>query len=120
LNLEGMEAAMSWEFLDVVQRVADMPLFAPPARRTDPPTSKAAADNAAAFKGDHARRILEALEAGPAGKTEIGRRSGLTEQQVARRMHELLRTGAAQRTGRAVKSKSGCPECEYRRAMDGR
>lgn len=107
---------MSWEFLDVVGRVADMPLFAPPARRTDPPTSRAAAAKAVAFKGDHARRIVEALAAGPAGKTEIGRRCGLTEQQVARRMHELRRAGLVERTGRDVESASGCGEDEYRRA----
>jgi hypothetical protein len=110
---------MSDYYLDVVTRCADMPLFAA-ARRNDPPTSKAAGRQAESFRGDHARRILEALALGPAGKTEIGRRCGLTEQQVARRMHELLRTGAAERTGRAVKSASRCPECEYRRAMDGR
>lgn len=95
-----------------------LPIFSA-ARRDDPATSKAAAARSEEFKGDHAKRIVEALAAGPAGKTEIGSRSGLTEQQVARRMHELLRTGAVERTGRAVKSASGCPECEYRRATYG-
>jgi len=100
--------------------INDLPLFAA-ARKTDPPTSKAAAAGAREFAGDHARRILDALEAGPAGKTEIGQRCGLTEQQVARRMHELTRTGAVERTGRAVKSASGFQESEYRRrAKDGR
>lgn len=103
-----------WPDIDIARRVADLPLFAA-ARKTDPPTSKAAAAGAREFAGDHARRILDALEAGPAGKTEIGQRCGLTEQQVARRMHELTRTGAVERTGRAVKSASGCPECEYMR-----
>lgn len=92
-----------------------LPIFAA-ARRDDPATSKAAAARSEEFKGDHSKRIVKALSAGPAGKTEIGSRSGLTEQQVARRMHELLRTGAVERTGRAVKSASGCPECEYRKA----
>jgi hypothetical protein len=95
--------------------IESLPIFAA-ARRDDPSTSHKAAAAVPAIRGDHARRILEALAAGPAGKTEIGSRSGLTEQQVARRMHELLRTGAVERTGRAVKSASGCPECEYRRA----
>ena len=98
--------------------INDLPLFAA-ARKTDPPTSKAAAAGAREFAGDHARRILDALEAGPAGKTEIGQRCGLTEQQVARRMHELTRTGAVERTGRAVKSASGYPECEYRKQTRG-
>jgi predicted ArsR family transcriptional regulator len=96
-----------------------MPLFAPPARRTDPPTSKAASVNVAAFKGDHAKRILAALNAGPAGKTLIANRCGLTEQQVARRMHELRRAGLVERTGRDVESASGCNEHEYRRARNG-
>ena len=98
-----------------IDAIYDLPIFAA-ARRDDPATSKAAAARSEEFKGDHAKRIVQALAAGPAGKTEIGSRSGLTEQQVARRMHELLRTGAVERTGRAVKSASGCPECEYRRA----
>ena len=97
--------------------INDLPLFAA-ARKTDPPTSKAAAAGAREFAGDHARRILDALEAGPAGKTEIGQRCGLTEQQVARRMHELTRTGAVERTGRAVKSASGSQESEYRRVKE--
>ncbi len=105
-----------WPDIDIARRVADLPLFAA-ARKTDPPTSKAAAAGAREFAGDHARRILDALDAGPAGKTEIGQRCGLTEQQVARRMHELTRTGAVERTGRAVRSASGCPECEYRRSV---
>lgn len=91
-----------------------LPLFAA-ARRTDPQTSLAAAGCAAAFSGDHRDRIVAALEAGPAGKTEIGRRCGLTEQQVARRMHELRRAGRVERTGREVLSASGCAEHEYRR-----
>lgn len=111
---------MSWEFLDVVQRVADMPLFAPEARRSDPPTSKAAGRQAVAFKGDHARRILAALASGPAGKTEIASRCGLTEQQVARRMHELRRAGLVERTGREVESASGCGEDEYRNTAASR
>ena len=102
-----------------IEAIEDLPLFAA-ARRTDPATSKAAAARAAAFTGDHARRILAALEVGPAGKTEIGRRCGLTEQQVARRMHELRRAGLVERTGREVRSASGNREHEYRRAIDGR
>lgn len=105
---------MSWEFMDVVGRVADLPLFAPAARRTDPPTSQSAGRQAVVFKGRHALAILHALEAGPAGKTEIGRRCGLTEQQVARRMHELRRAGLVERTGLEVQSASGCGEDEYR------
>jgi hypothetical protein len=39
----------------------DLPLF----RRTDPVTSKIAGTMAREFKGDHERRILEALDQGP-------------------------------------------------------
>lgn len=94
----------------------DLPLWAA-ARAGDPETSRSAGLRAAAFKGEHARRILAALEAGPAGKSEIGRRCGLTEQQVARRMHELRRAGLVERTWREVMSASGCGEDEYRRVV---
>jgi len=109
-----MDGGLTMALRTTNDAINDLPLFAA-ARKTDPPTSKAAAAGAREFAGDHAKRILDALEAGPAGKTEIGQRCGLTEQQVARRMHELMRTGAVERTGRAVKSASGYPECEYRR-----
>lgn len=98
-----------------IETNADLPLFTA-CRRSDPATSVAAARRARTFAGDHARRILEALASGPAGKTEIGRRCGLTEQQVARRMHELRRAGLVERTGLEVRSESGCAEHEYRRA----
>ena len=87
----------------------DLPLF----RRTDPVTSKIAGAMAREFKGDHERRILEALAAGPAGKCEIARRCGLTEQQVNRRLADMRRSGALERTGRVVKSDAGCSEHEY-------
>lgn len=88
-----------------------LPLF----RRTDPVTSKIAGTMAREFKGDHERRILEALERGPATKTEIAARTGtLTEQQVARRMHGLMVKGAVEPTGVDRKSQSGCPEREWR------
>jgi predicted transcriptional regulator len=88
----------------------DLPLF----RRTDPVTSKIAGDAAREFLGDHERRILEALAAGPAGKCEIARRCGLSEQQVNRRLAVMRRTGIVERTGRAVRSDAGCLEQEYR------
>lgn len=90
--------------------VDELPLF----RRTDPVTSKAAGRAAREFLGDHERRVLEALAAGPAGKCEMARRCGLTEQQVNRRLAAMRRDGLVERTGRTVASDSGCGEHEYR------
>lgn len=90
--------------------VDELPLF----RRTDPATSKAAGQAAQEFLSDHERRILEALADGPAGKCEMARRCGLTEQQVNRRLAGMRREGLAVRTGRTVPSDSGCSEHEYR------
>jgi predicted transcriptional regulator len=95
--------------------INDLPIFAA-ARRGDPATSHKAAAAVPEIRGDHARRILEALAAGPAGQTEIAERSGLASVQVNRRLHELRKVGAIERTGREV----GRGECKYRRATDGR
>ena len=109
-----MDGGLTMALRTTSDAINDLPLFAA-ARRTDPVTSKLAAAGAREFAGDHARRILDALEAGPAGKTAIGHRCGLTEQQVARRMVELIRTGHVERTARMVPSGAGRPECEYRK-----
>jgi len=93
--------------------VADLPLF----RRTDPVTSKIAGVAARELKGDHERRILEALAAGPGTKDEIAGRCGLSEQQVARRMHGLARAGLVETTGTTRPSASGRPERVYRRVV---
>jgi len=87
-----------------------LPLF----RRTDPVTSKIAGTMAREFKGDHERRILEALAAGPGTKDEIASRCGLSEQQVARRMHGLARAGRVETTGTTRPSASGRPERVWR------
>jgi predicted ArsR family transcriptional regulator len=87
-----------------------LPLF----RSTDPVTSKIAGTMAREFRGDHERRILEALAAGPGTKDEIAGRCGLTEQQVARRMHGLARAGLVETTGATRPSASGRPERVWR------
>ena len=89
-----------------------LPLFAL-ARTTDPPTSHAAAKRAPAFKGEHQRRILEALTAGPAGQSVIAERTGLTVAQVSKRLGEMRRDGAIERCGEC-RSASGGREAEYR------
>ena len=93
--------------------VDELPLF----RRSDPATSKAAGRAAREFLGDHERRILEALAAGPGTKDEIAGRTGeLSEQQVARRMHGLHRAGLVEPTGTTRPSRSGRPERVWRKA----
>jgi predicted transcriptional regulator len=92
-----------------MEAIESLPIFAA-ARRDDPATSHKAAAAVPAIRGEHARRILEALAAGPAGQTEIAERSGLTVAQVSKRIHELRKVGAIERTGREV---ARC-EDEYR------
>ena len=94
--------------------VPDLPLWRA-ARRSDPPTSHAAGRASRAFASGHCRRILEALAAGPGTKDELAQRCGLTEQQVARRMHELRRDGLVVEVGEAV-SPTGNLETRYGRA----
>lgn len=94
-----------------MEAIEALPLFAA-ARRTDPPTAKAAGRASRAFAVGHGRRILEALAAGPGTKDEIAARCGLDEQQVARRMHELRRAGLVMDVGEAV-SPTGSRETVY-------
>ena len=95
---------------DYYSEAETLPLF----RRTDPVTSKLAGQAAREFKGDHERRILQALAAGPGTKDEIASRCGLSEQQVARRMHGLARAGLVATTGATRPSASGRPERVWR------
>lgn len=92
----------------------DLPLWQL-ARREDPPPSHAAARRTESFASGHRLAILEALAAGPAGQTEIARRAGMTVAAVSKRLHELRKAGAIERTGRNVTSGGGCHETEYRR-----
>lgn len=92
--------------------VETLPLFAA-ARRTDPPTSHAAAARVPAFRGGHHAAILEALAAGPAGQSEIAVRTGLTVAQVSKRLGELRRDGVIERDGETT-SASGGREASYR------
>jgi len=91
-----------------------LPLF----RRTDPVTSKLAGVAAREFKGDHERRILEALAAGPAHRDEIARRSGLEQAAVWRRLAAMERRGLIVKDGTA-RGESGMRQSVYRRATDG-
>lgn len=93
-----------------IDAIHDLPLFAA-ARASDPTTSHKAAARSTTFRGDHARRIVAALELGPAGQTEIAARAGMTVAQVSKRLKELREAGAIERTGREVAG----GESEYRR-----
>jgi len=91
-----------------------LPLFAS-ARRSDPPTSHAAAQAVTPrMKHVHEGLILVALECGPAGKTRLAELCGLTDQQVIRRMRSLEREGLVVRTGREVLSAAGRAETEWK------
>jgi DNA-binding HxlR family transcriptional regulator len=91
-----------------------LPLFAS-ARRSDPPTSHAAARAVTPrMKHVHEGLILVALECGPAGKTRLAELCGLTDQQVIRRMRSLEREGLVVRTGREVLSAAGRAETEWK------
>jgi len=96
-----------------LEAIYDLPIFAA-ARATDPPTSKAAAAQAVDLAADHRRRILVALEAGPAGQTEIAARAGLDKHQANKRFSEMRRAGLIEKTGRTVRNPGGRNEDEYR------
>jgi hypothetical protein len=96
---------------DIDAAVSTLPLF----RKTDPSTSVAAGERArATFVTGQARAVLEALRAGPAGQTEIGRRCGLLPHQVNKRLADLKRVGLAVPTGREVLNEGGNREREWR------
>lgn len=91
-----------------------LPLFAL-ARASDPETSKASAKAVTPrMKTEHEGLILVALECGPAGKTRIAYLCGLSDQQVIRRMRNLVRDGLVVPTGREVASAAGRAEMEWR------
>ena len=85
--------------------------YAPQARNTDPFTSHLAAK--AMNPSAHYALIIDALKLSPAGKTLIGKRSGLHHGQVARRLTELERSGVIGLTGKTVKSDSNRQEREW-------
>lgn len=102
------------------KRIACTPLFAPVygapavlARPTGPATSHEAARRSQSFASGHRLLILQALEAGPAGQTELASRTGLTVAAVSRRLGELARGGLIVRDGEA-RSASGGREARWK------
>lgn len=59
------------------------------ARRRDPDTSKAAAKAAERFQASHAGRVLAALRIHPMTAKEISAHTGLSVEQVCRRLPEI-------------------------------
>jgi DNA invertase Pin-like site-specific DNA recombinase len=92
----------------------DLPMFAAArARKSDPLTSHEAAKRAPVH--GHCKVILEAFNAGPAGQSEIVRRTGLSVAQVSKRLPDLRNGGYIIRDGE-TKSASGGREALYRLA----
>lgn len=86
-------------------------------RRTDPQTSKDAAEKAGALRERHHGIILQCLrEHGPGGKDFIAARTRLDGVAVCRRLGELQALGVIRLTGKTVPSTAGRPEREWETA----
>ena len=81
-------------------------LILPLARRTDPATSHAAVNKAAAVAPSHRNIIADCLrEHGPLTVKQIAERTGLTQYAASKRLPELERLGLAEPTGEVI---DGC------------
>lgn len=69
------------------------------ARSTDPETSHKAARRADHFASTHAGRILEALRISPMTAGEISQHTGLSVEQVCRRLPEITGVRVVQQGG---------------------
>ena len=68
--------------------------FGPGVRKTDPATSKVAAENSKRFANSHRSKILNSLRLnGPFSAKEIECITGLSVPQVDRRLPEMLAAG---------------------------
>ena len=78
------------------------------ARKTDPATSKEAAERVREFFAGHAQKVLDCLKAhGPQTPEQIGARIGLDPYAIRKRLPELERAGFAQPTGETAPTASG-------------
>jgi len=83
------------------------------ARKTDPKTSKKAAEKVDFSIGHHDQILAVLILSGPQGKDGIADRCKLDPNQVARRLHEMVKLGLIRATGKKVKSKSNREEREW-------
>lgn len=90
-----------------------VPVDRPASRASNPETSREAARRVAGAAGLHRAAILEALQAGEAGQTEIAARAGMTVAAVSKRLCELRRAGQIVQCGTGL-SATGGRETLYR------
>ncbi|HOU64443.1 MAG TPA: hypothetical protein PK861_00225 [Thermomonas sp.] len=90
------------------------PIARPTARRSDPGTSHAAADQARELTKRHNAIIIHCLQMhGPLGKDGIAARTKLEGVQVCRRLSELKALHMIKPTGKKVCSTAGRAEREW-------
>lgn len=77
-------------------------ITAPRARQSDPSTSHAAAKRAERFAASHSGRILEALREHPMTAGEISKHTGLSVEQVCRRLPEIAGVQVMTQGGRDI------------------
>lgn len=80
-------------FLPFLDPELPVPMPMPAARAKDPVTSHEAAEGAKDFASNHNDRILEALQLGPASKTELWRRTSISDVAIQRRCSDLVKAG---------------------------
>lgn len=81
------------------------------ARRSDPETSRQAAERVKEFAAGHHKLILDCLkEHGPLSPDQIATKIRLDKFQICRRLPELQRAGLAQPNGETRRSASGRAE----------
>ena len=88
-----MTAFNGQNFLPFLDPALPVPMPMPSARAKDPETSHEAAEGAKDFSAGHIDRILEALQLGPASKTELWRRTSISDVACARRCSDLVKAG---------------------------
>jgi predicted ArsR family transcriptional regulator len=90
------------------------------ARRTDPATSKVAAESVQDMTADIRLRILRTMSRiGEAHRDRIAAEAGLTEAQTWRRLSELHREGLVEDTGRVLPGRSNRNQTVYRLTTTG-